>query len=305
MHSLESLTLQFCDYAEHIKGYQPKTISRYKKVITMYRNMVGISALHQVTPETIDQFFLTGRTERLWKPSTFHNYYMTLSAFFNWCRKRGYLDIDPLELIELPKLPKELPKNLTKEAAFSILDAIENDVAAHPFLRKRNYAIFHMFLMTGLRRSELLKLRLADVDIEGLTIHVRRGKNAKDRNIPMTLELSQTLILYLEERRKLRKTCAAFFTSFTLDAPFTISGLEKLVRKLRSLSGVRFYLHQLRHTFATMMIEGGCDVYSLSRIMGHSDITTTTIYLSASVEHLRLKVQQHPLNSQIATDKVL
>ena len=302
MHNLHTLVQQFCEHAEYIKGYQPKTVSRYRKVVSMYCKMAGISMLHQATPETINQFFLHGRTARLWKPATFHNYYMTLSAFFRWCRKHGYMTDDPLALIDLPKLPKQLPKNLTKEAAFTILDAIENDVYAHAFLRRRNYAIFHLFLLTGLRRSELLQLRLADVDIEGLTVRVRRGKNVKDRNIPITMELSQTLILYLEERRKLRKSCSAFFTSFTLDAPFTVSGLEKLVRKLRKQSGVRFYVHQLRHTFATLMLEGGCDIYSLSRMMGHSDISTTTVYLSASVEHLRSQVQNHPLSSGIATD---
>lgn len=225
--------------------------------------------LYQVTPETVNQFFLIGRTERLWKSSTFHNYYMTLSAFFKWCRKHGYMTDDPLALIDLPKPQQQLPKNLPKEAAFSILDAIENDLYAHPFLRKRNYAMFQMFLITGLRRSELLQLRLADVDIDELAVRVRRGKNMKDRNIPMTIELSQTLILYLEERRKLKKKCSSFFTSFTLDAPFTVSGLEKLVRKLRGQSGVRFYLHQLRQTFATMMLDGVCDLYSLS----HHDLS--------------------------------
>jgi site-specific recombinase XerD len=69
------------------------------------------------------------------------------------------------------------------------------------------------------------------------------------------------------------------------------------VRKLKDASGVSFHIHMLRHTFATLMLEGGCDIYSLSRMMGHSDIKTTTIYLSATAEHLRAQMGKHPMGA--------
>ena len=65
---------------------------------------------------------------------------------------------------------------------------------------------------------------------------------------------------------------------------------------MRKSSGIIFSVHKLRHTFATLMLEGGCDIYSLSKMMGHSDIKTTTIYLAASAEHLRSQMTKHPLN---------
>ena len=72
-----------------------------------------------------------------------------------------------------------------------------------------------------------------------------------------------------------------------------------LVEKMRASSGITFTVHKLRHTFATLMLEGGCDIYSLSKMMGHSDIKTTTIYLAASAEHLRTQMTKHPLNDLI------
>ena len=75
------------------------------------------------------------------------------------------------------------------------------------------------------------------------------------------------------------------------------SGLKNLAVQLRKASKINFTIHKLRHTFATLMLEGGCDIYSLSKMMGHSDIKTTTIYLSASTEHLRLQMTKHPLNN--------
>ena len=69
--------------------------------------------------------------------------------------------------------------------------------------------------------------------------------------------------------------------------------------QVRKSSGVTFTVHKLRHTFATLMLEGGCDIYSLSKMMGHSDINTTTIYLAASAEHLRSQMLKHPMNELI------
>jgi len=130
-------------------------------------------------------------------------------------------------------------------------------------------------------------------------IFVRLGKGNKDRIIPMSFTLAQSLNRYLVERRKQQKTCPEFFTSSNRNIGFTSSGLKLLVNQLKKASGLEFTIHKLRHTFATLMLEGGCDIYSLSKMMGHSDIKTTTIYLSASAEHLRSQVVKHPLNSSI------
>jgi len=78
---------------------------------------------------------------------------------------------------------------------------------------------------------------------------------------------------------------------------FSTTGLKRLVQVIKGASGINFSIHKLRHTFATLMLEGGCDIYSLSRMLGHSDIKTTTIYLAASVEHLRGQMTKHPLNN--------
>jgi site-specific recombinase XerD len=94
----------------------------------------------------------------------------------------------------------------------------------------------------------------------------------------------------------MNKTNPEFFSSIRGNVGFTGNGLKKLVDKIRDSSKIFFTVHKLRHTFATLMLEGGCDIYSLSKMMGHSDIKTTTIYLSASVEHLRSQITKHPLN---------
>jgi site-specific recombinase XerD len=135
------------------------------------------------------------------------------------------------------------------------------------------------------------------LDIENMTIFVRQGKGSKDRIVPMSYTLALSLKSYLGYRRKLNKSCPEFFTSLIRNQAFTDSGLRRLVDQISKASGIEFTIHKLRHTFATLMLEGGCDIYSLSKMMGHSDIKTTTIYLAASAEHLRSQMTKHPMNN--------
>ena len=297
MHDLEILTQQFCDYSTYIKGYKPNTINRYKGVLRLFRRHSGASNLEDISNDKLRLFFIYGRTERAWNANTYLIYHKTLVVFLRWCREHGYRKDDPMEGIDVPKVPKRLPEKLTKQQAERILEAVENLPYSHEFLRRRNYAIFQMFMLTGVRKSELLSLKMVDVDVENLTIFVRQGKGSKDRVIPMTYTLAQHLRRYLIERKKARKLCPFFFTSWPQDRGYTHSGLKRVVDNVKKATGINFHIHKLRHTFATLMLEGGCDIYSLSRMMGHADIKTTTIYLSASAEHLRGQVSKHPLNS--------
>jgi site-specific recombinase XerD len=129
-----------------------------------------------------------------------------------------------------------------------------------------------------------------------MSIFIRQGKGNKDRVLPVSFRLAEILKKYLVERQRLKKTCPEFFSSLNRNIGFTESGIKRLVESITEASGIKFTIHKLRHTFATLMLEGGCDIYSLSRMMGHSDIKTTTIYLAASAEHLRSQITKHPLN---------
>ena len=295
MKIIEALE-QFCDYSSFIRGYAPETIRRYRDCTKSYCDISGVEHIDEIDDENVRQFFWHGRSERKWSPGTFITKHKSLVVFFRWCVEKGLMDTNPAEDIELPKMPKKLPPKLTKQQAMEILEVVYNFPYSYKFLRYRNHAIFATFIFAGLRKSELLNLKYADVDLENNSIFVRQGKGSKDRVVPICQALSYSLQRYLVDRARLNKDCPEFFVSLNRNKGFTDSGLKRLVRKIRISSGIAFTIHKLRHTFATLMLEGGCDIYSLSRMMGHSDIKTTTIYLAASSEHLRSQVRKHPLN---------
>ena len=294
---VKNLEEKFYNHSLYMRGYSVATIRRYKYVLDFYHKYGTVQDVHEITESRIRELLLFGRSKRKWKTTTYLVFYNSLKVFFEWCVKEGYMEINPMIGIEIPKIDNALPKKLTKQDALILLEAVQNYPYHNQFLKQRNYAIFSTFLFAGLRRQELLNLKLSDVDVTNLSILVRKGKGNKDRYIPISHKLSLSLRNYLECRNKLHRINIYFFVSSNRDAGLEIQGLKKIAEQIRQASGIWFTIHKLRHTFATLMLEGGCDIYSLSRMMGHSDIKTTTIYLYASAEHLRSQMTKHPLNN--------
>ena len=293
---IQIIASQFYEHSLHMRGYSFQTIRRYKNAIHNFCAVTGVSQMDQITADNVRWFFFHGRTKRNWKPASFICFRHSLLVFFRWCKNQGYLCENFAEDIEVPKLEKRLPSRLSKQDALKLLEVVYNYPYDYKFLRYRNHAIFAVFIYAGLRKSELLNLKFTDVDLDNLSIFIRQGKGNKDRIVPMNFQLAQILKRYAEERRRLNKTTPFFFASLNRNLGFTNTGLKRLVERVREAGEISFTVHKLRHTFATLMLEGGCDIYSLSRMMGHSDIKTTTVYLSASVEHLRAQITKHPLD---------
>jgi len=293
---ITNLCEQFCDYSAFIRGYTPDTIRRYRTTVHLLRARTGISEIEECTEERLREFFYRGRAEHHWAANSFVTFHKSLAVFFRWCVEQGHLGSNPTDRIEVPRPPKRLPPRLSKQEALRLLEVVLNHPWPYRFQRYRNHAILATFLFAGLRKSELLHLHINDLDLTNMSLFVRQGKGSKDRIVPVSSTLAGILRRYLEERSRLSKTCPELFASLNRNMGLTAEGLKNLVDDAKRITGLEFHIHTLRHSFATLMLEGGCDVYSLSKMMGHSDIKTTTIYLAASAEHLRAQMVKHPLN---------
>lgn len=259
--------------------------------------LTGAKELNDFTHKNISEAFLHGRQVRNWKPSTFGTYHKTLKVFFKWCIDNNYWSKEnPMVGIVCPKLGEPIPRFVSEKDSLRLLEYINNYPYAQEFIKARNYAIIATFLYSGIRRSELVNLQMVDIDVDGQSIFVRRGKGSKDRIIPMSHSLAQTLLRYMKERKKLKKTCPEFFTSFKRNQGLSEVGLKYITDSMRSMSGINFSPHRLRHTFGTLMAEGGCNIYMLSKMMGHSSIESTLIYIAATARFQRNEMLKHPLN---------
>jgi site-specific recombinase XerD len=250
----------------------------------------------ELTKARIEQWFFEGRLHRNWSPATFRGYHKHINMFCKWLVKEGELETNPAENIEKPKLEHKIPRTLTKDQAKLVLDASFHMRYCYKYEKYRNRAIVGMMLFAGLRRGEVINLKLNNASLIDRKIFIDQGKGHKDRYVPMNNQLHAILSEYLKDRERLQKNCIYLFTGLQGNTPIGEKCVKKVIDKLRNYTKLSFSAHTLRHAFARLMLEGGCDIYTLSKIMGHSKITTTTIYLSCSNLQMSKSIEMHSLN---------
>lgn len=222
----------------------------------------------------------------------------TLRCFFAFLVEEGSIPANPAELLTAPKAGSALPKFLNQSA----VDSLSSVTPVRERTTLRDQAMVDLLYATGLRATELVKLRLADVDLSGGVICVI-GKNNKQRLVPMGRTAIASLQGYLASERpatlKGRTTPYLFVTA--RGTAMTRQGLWKLMGERAKLAGLRTRVHPhlLRHTFATHLLEGGADLRSVQTMLGHADIGTTQIYTHVMRSRLRRVVDEyHPRSAR-------
>ena len=197
-------------------------------------------------------------------------------------RKGMWEDNVALEL-DKPKASKHLPKVLSVEQVDLLLSCIDTSTLSG----KRDDALFELIYSCGLRISEACTLMLANVHLEEKLILVH-GKGDKERVIPFGDRALEKILVYLNEVRPEMvrgRSVAEFFVNYRGE-PISRKGVWKRFKELEALSGVEAKVHTLRHSFATHLLSGGADLRSVQELLGHSDLSTTTIYTHVTDKQL-------------------
>lgn len=294
--SLPQLAEQYMQYCLVIRNYSKATILGYKSTFKLFFEETTLQYPEDLNFRDLEQWFFNGRLNRKWGPVTFRSHLKHLNTFMKWLIKKGYVAENYLNEIEKPRMEHKIPRTLTKEEAQRLLEYSFNMRYMYRSQKYRNRAIIGIMLLAGLRRGEVMRLKLNEVSIEESTIFISQSKGKKDRMIPMCSKLKLILAAYIKERERLKKQCEYFFVSIQKDNPIEERCIQNMITKIRKRTKIYFSAHTLRHAFARLMLEGGCDIYTLSKLMGHSKITTTTIYLSCSNQQMSKSVEMHALN---------
>jgi integrase/recombinase XerD len=219
--------------------------------------------------------------------STQSSHLVTVRQLFKWLMRQNVLLYNPASEIELPKQPVRLPTAvLSIEEAERILGVPD----VREVLGLRDRAILEVLYATGLRRAEVIKLSLGDVDSSRRVLVVREGKGRKDRVVPLGARALAWVNKYAADARPLLVLGTDDGTLFlTQDGEaFSSDGLSELVSKYVRESGVpkRGSCHIFRHTMATLMLEGGADIRFVQAMLGHASLDTTMVYIRVSVAKL-------------------
>ena len=274
----EHLVLDFLAYLEFERGLSRNTLDAYRTDLLQYGRFLeerDQSAL-DATPGDVSDF-LEELTRNGASPATIHRKGACLRSFYRHLRRDGLLDTDPTASLSTPRRARKLPQVLTRGEVEKLLSQPHGTEPAS--LRDR--ALLEVMYACGLRASEAIGLELMDVDVEEGVLRAR-GKGSKERVVPIGQAALRAVRIYLERGRpKLVKGAPEvhLFVNFR-GGHLTRQGLYKIVRRHAQTAGLadRMSPHTLRHTFATHLLAGGCDLRSLQEMLGHADIATTQIY---------------------------
>ena len=260
------------------KGLAPRTVETYMFALEGLRAFLGQTSDPPGLPQTRDlRAYIAHMLDRGLSRGTVRVRMRSIRVFCNFLAREGLVDVSPFEGVEIPRVPEAYPRVLSEEEVTKLIKACKGS----SWLAVRNRAILLTFLDTGIRLSELVQLNLEDVNLSALTLRVRRGKGGKERYVFMGRTLFRAMRRWLDVRGYSSFQEALFITrkETRIDKRNVQRTIERIAGRA-GLNGIRVTPHLLRHTFATHYIKNGGDPFSLQRILGHSDIKTTMIYVN-------------------------
>jgi integrase/recombinase XerD len=288
----EHLVLDFLAYLEFERGLSRNTLEAYRSDLLQlggHLQRTGADALTAGHAELADFVgtLATGTEDRPpVAPATLQRKVACLRSFYRHLRRQGLIEDDPTAHLRAPRQGRRLPQVLTRGEVARLLDQPKG--TEPPALRDR--ALLEVMYACGLRASEAIGLELGDVDLDDGILRAR-GKGSKERLVPIGSEASRALALYLTRGRPRLvgdRLESRLFVNHR-GSGLTRQGLYKIVQRHARGAGLEQKMspHTLRHTFATHLLAGGCDLRSLQEMLGHADIATTQVYTHLSAERLK------------------
>ncbi len=302
---IEPLILDFLAYLELERGLSRNTLEAYRSDLLQFgefldrRRLTTAQAVHGDLAAFLSELARAhgpdssvGEPRPPVAPSTLARKVACLRSFYRHLRREGAIEHDPTADLRGPRKPQRLPRVLTRD---EITRLLAQPRGSGP-LALRDRALLEVMYACGLRASEAVGLELADVDLEdGLLC--ARGKGSKERIVPIGRQAVAALLAYCRAGRPVlmkanpsgpaRPQTHLFVNS--RGSGLTRQGLYKIVQGHARRAGLqeRMSPHTLRHSFATHLLAGGCDLRSLQEMLGHADLATTQVYTHLSAERLK------------------
>lgn len=297
MRPANELIDAFCDQVWLQDGLAATSLASYRRDLTAWADwLAGHAGKALLAAERTDvEAFLAAQFRARAKATSIGRRLSSLRRFYRLHMQQGTVKADPTLRVQAPKLPRRLPKNLSETQVEALLDAPDTNTT----LGLRDRAMLETLYACGLRVSELVSLRLAQVSLDMGVVRAL-GKGSKERMVPLGEEAIGWLARYVTTARvelaAQTPADAVFLTA--RHAPMTRQAFWQLVKRYGTIAGIpRASLspHVLRHAFATHLLNHGADLRVVQLLLGHSDITTTTIYTHVARERLKqLHAKHHP-----------
>jgi len=260
------------------RNYSPTTIRAYLHAVEAFAQHFGKSP-DKLDQEHLRQYQLHLLHDRKFTVGTIVSTIAALRFFFVRVLRRPYREID----LVYPKRPERLPTVLSQEEVAQLIASASNLL---------DYAMLTTLYATGVRRTELIRLKTEDVDSQRMIVHIRQGKGNRDRDVPLTPKLLETLREYWRWMKPKTYLFPGMVDNWRADKPLTPKCVWTAVRDAAKRAGIkkRVSPHTLRHSWATHLLENGTDIRTIQLLLGHAELEATTVYLHLSRRHLQAVV---------------
>ncbi|TGM60630.1 tyrosine-type recombinase/integrase [Leptospira adleri] len=308
---LEKRILEFLGYQKGL-GSSVNTIRGQRFYLeTFFRWSMerGLEDPNQVTMALVDRYqryvsqYKNQVTKKLITADTQNHLLFLVKMFFDWLVRREYVLKNPCLEMKLVKSPKRIPRNvLNVDEAEKILSVPDLETP----LGIRDRAILELFYSTGIRRFELQKLKISDLDFSNGTVFIFEGKRKQDRLIPVSERALEWIRKYLEAVRisYVKKPDDGTLFLSRRGRAINVGSIGEIVTKSRERSDVqkKGSTHMFRHTTATLMLENGADIRYVQEMLGHRDLSSTQIYTHVAIRKLK-EVYERTHPAQMETDE--
>ncbi len=273
----------FLEYLVIDKKYSDNTVKSYHNDLKKFTNYFKTKKANDISGNDIKEYLKYLRKTNDTKTIS-HNI-STLRSFYKFLLIEKKVTTNPMEYIELPKTKKSLPKTLSIDEIDKLLDIKLTDSYSY-----RNKAMLELMYSSGLRVSELINVKIHDIDVSSCTIRIM-GKGSKERIVPLGDYAIKYIEIYLKEHRDklVKKELNDYLFLNNHGKKMTRQGFFKIIKIIAKEQNIKteFSPHTLRHSFATHLLNGGADLRSIQEMLGHSDISTTQIYTHVSKEQIK------------------
>lgn len=281
-------------YMDHLtieKGLSANSITAYGTDLSSYLNYLSCNGIEDLggADTTAVLGWLVYLTRQGLSAKSRARHLIAVRGFYKYLTAEKMVSVNPLKDIDIPKTGKHLPCVISVIEVEALLDACD----AATSKGQRNLAMMEIMYGAGLRVTELVCLKVADVNLEAGLVRVM-GKGAKERIVPIGSKAKDAATLWLDQGRPmaLKQLSSDFLFTARAGRPMTRQSFWKIIKKYALAAGIARPVspHTLRHSFATHLIEGGADLRSVQTMLGHSDISSTQIYTHISRDYL---IQMH------------
>lgn len=286
----------FLQYIEYEKNYSELTVQNYRMDLCQYETFVTASGRHfEPSKEDLDlaRAWMVAMGRRHLSVATIKRRLCAVRSFYKYLQQRQGLELNPLELLSAPKVPKPLPVWAREEQMEYLLDDVDYGIG---FEAIRDRMIIDLLYSTGMRRVEAASLKDRDIDFGNRTVRVV-GKGNRQRLIPFGGELETLMRNYLEARRVEFGGGSEYFLVAADGCPLGVSRLAAIAKKYleRLPTLAKKSTHVLRHTFATNMLNSGADLMAVKALLGHRTLQSTEVYTHITPQEIIASYKQaHP-----------